>query len=76
MTLWEIPSGKVLRTIIVNKEIATYTNSVVFTPNGKGLPDWNVTICAERVFGQNIVRREKSTNGTRRPELWNESGSH
>jgi WD40 repeat protein len=35
--LWEIPSGKLLRTIIVNKEITTYTNSVVFTPDGKGL---------------------------------------
>lgn len=37
VTLWEIPSGKLLRTIIVNREITTYTKSVVFTPNGKGL---------------------------------------
>jgi WD40 repeat protein len=37
VTMWEIPSGKLLRTIIVNKETATYTNSVVFTPDGKGL---------------------------------------
>src|SRR5262245_41794994 len=37
VTLWEIPSGKLLRTIIVNQQITTYTNSVVFTPDGKGL---------------------------------------
>jgi hypothetical protein len=37
VTLWEIPSGKLLRTIIVNREIATYTKSVVFTPDGRGL---------------------------------------
>jgi WD40 repeat protein len=37
VTLWEIRSGKLLRTIIVNSEITTYTNSVVFTPDGKGL---------------------------------------
>src|SRR5262249_37569906 len=34
-TLWEIPTGKLLRTIIVNREITTYTKSVVFTPDGK-----------------------------------------
>src|SRR5262245_10202445 len=37
VTLWEIPSGKLLRTIIVNQQITTYTNSVAFTPDGKGL---------------------------------------
>jgi len=37
VTLWEIPSGKLLRTIIVNREISAYTNSVVFTPDGKRL---------------------------------------
>lgn len=37
VTLWEIPSGKILRTIIVNRETSTYTNSVVFTPDGKRL---------------------------------------
>jgi WD40 repeat protein len=37
VTLWEIPSGKLLRTIIVNQQITTYTKSVVFTPDGKGL---------------------------------------
>jgi len=37
VTLWEIPSGKLLRTIIVNKENTTYTNSVVFAPDGMRL---------------------------------------
>lgn len=37
VTLWEISSGKLLRTIIVNQQITTYTNSVAFTPGGRGL---------------------------------------
>src|SRR5262245_16828950 len=37
VTLWEIPSGRLLRTIIVNSEITTYTNTFVFTPDGKRL---------------------------------------
>src|SRR5262245_63913709 len=37
VTLWEIPSGKLLRTIIINRESAAYTKSVVLTPDGRGL---------------------------------------
>jgi WD40 repeat protein len=37
VTLWEIPSGKLLRTIIVNRDTSSYTTSVTFTPDGKGL---------------------------------------
>jgi WD40 repeat protein len=37
VTLWEIASGKLLRTIIVNRETTTYTKSVVFTSDGKRL---------------------------------------
>lgn len=35
VTLWEASSGSKLRTILVNQKIATYTNSVSFTPDGK-----------------------------------------
>ncbi|MBO0797980.1 MAG: WD40 repeat domain-containing protein [Blastocatellia bacterium] len=37
VTLWEIPSGRLLRRIVVNRESAYYTNSVAFTPDGEGL---------------------------------------
>jgi WD40 repeat protein len=37
VTIWEMPSGKLLRRITVNSEIAIYTKSVAFTPDGKRL---------------------------------------
>jgi WD40 repeat protein len=37
VTLWEVSSGKLLRTIIVNQRITTYTKSAAFTPDGKRL---------------------------------------
>jgi WD40 repeat protein len=36
-TLWEVSSGRLLQTMIVNREITAYTNSVAFTPDGKNL---------------------------------------
>ena len=55
VTLWEIPSGKLLRTIIVNREITTYTKSVVFTPDGKRLVTGITMRSARRVCGQKHI---------------------
>ena len=60
VTLWEIPSGKLLRTIIVNKEITTYTNSIVFTPNGRGLVTGMTRYAPGESAGRHVSKGEIS----------------
>src|SRR5215813_2808276 len=60
VTLWEIPSGKLLRTIIVNKEITTYTNSVVFTSDGGGLVTGMTRYAPGESAGRHVSKGEIS----------------
>jgi len=58
VTLWEIPTGKLLRTIIVNREITTYTKSVVFTPDGKRLVTGMTRYASSESAGKYMSRGE------------------
>ncbi len=58
VTLWEIPSGKLLRTIIVNREITTYTKSVVFSPDGKRLVTGMTRYAPGESAGRHISKGE------------------
>jgi WD40 repeat protein len=72
VSLWEIPSGKLLRTIVVNRDTSTYTTSVTFTLDGKGL----VTGVA-RVHGKGEISQWNAQTGAlERKWKPNASGIH
>jgi len=59
VTLWKIPSGRLLRTIVVNRDSNTSTNSVTFSPDGKSL----VTGMEDRVNGRGKISRWNARTG-------------